>query len=98
MTVTGSGSSDTNNNGINLQAAKPGGATFVANISGSLHWGGIESLTDEFGNSIDDWTITSASGFDYSKPFGVPEPSSVALLCFAVCLWSSRGRTRDWRV
>jgi hypothetical protein len=62
-----------------------GSAIIVANVSGSLHWGGIEKVTDEFGNLIDDWTITSESGFDYSKPFGVPEPSSMLLLATALC-------------
>ncbi|MBI2823966.1 MAG: PEP-CTERM sorting domain-containing protein [Planctomycetia bacterium] len=51
-------------------------------FSGSLHWAGIESVTDEAGNPIpnDEWTLTSASGFDYTKPFQGPEPSSFLLL------------------
>jgi hypothetical protein len=80
-------------NGFFLQFKEPGSVTISADVSGSLHWGGIESVTDEFGNLITDWTITSASGFDYSKPFGVPEPSSVLLLSIVLCArLSLRGR------
>jgi hypothetical protein len=61
-------------------AAFRGSGIYAANVSGSLHWGGIESITDEFGNPIDDWTVTSDSGFDYSKPFPVPEPSVTQLV------------------
>jgi hypothetical protein len=70
-----------------------GGGAVSADVSNSLRWGGIESVTDEFGNPIDDWTVTSESGFDFSKPFGVPEPSSLVLVAIALCSgWPSRRR------
>jgi hypothetical protein len=71
--------------GFEPNVAPAGTGTFSADVSGSLHWGGIQSVTDEFGNPINDWTITSQSGFDYSKPFSVPEPSSLLLLLMVLC-------------
>jgi hypothetical protein len=78
---------------IDLAGQDPGSGTYSANVTGSLHWGGIESVTDEFGNPIDDWSVTSDSGFDYSKPFGVPEPASCVLLLSGM-LGFARGRRR----
>ncbi len=83
MILNGGGNTDGN---LSLLNAKPGTAILFANIANSLRWGGIESVTDEFGNPIDDWTITSASGFDYSKPFGVPEPSGILLIGTVLCM------------
>ncbi len=60
--------------------------TLTASSSGivgyghTLAWGGIDSVTDADGNLITDWSITSGSGFDYSKPYSVPEPSTFVLL------------------
>jgi hypothetical protein len=74
---------------LTLLAEDSAQGTTLAQIEGfyfgSLHWGGIESVIDSSGNVIpqDQWTITSASGFDYSKPF-VPEPSSIFLLATAL--------------
>jgi hypothetical protein len=63
---------------------RPGSSIVLATVSRSLHWGGIEMVSDQNGNPIDDWTITSESGFDYSKPFGVPEPSCLLLVASAL--------------
>lgn len=54
-------------------------------FSGSIHWDGVVRVEDQLtGELIDDWTVTSRSGFDYSKPFTpVPEPSSTALVGLA---------------
>lgn len=67
----------------NLSAGS-GFATFTGDVSGSLHWGGIESVFDIDGNPVDDWTIESESGFDYSRPFGVPDPSGIVLAATAL--------------
>jgi hypothetical protein len=72
-----------------------GSGTFSADVSNSLRWGGIEKVTDEFDNLIDDWTITSESGFDFSKPFGVPEPSSLVLAGIALCFGRSLRNRRS---
>jgi hypothetical protein len=44
----------------------------------TLSWGGITSVTDANGNPITGWSITSASGFDYTQP--APEPSTGVLV------------------
>lgn len=64
---------------------KAGSGVFTGDVMHSLSWGGIESITDQFGNEIprDQWTIVSDSGFDYSQPFSVPEPSAAILFLLA---------------
>ena len=65
----------------NVLAERDNLALFEANFADTLLWGGIESVRDATtGAPIDDWTITSDSGFDYSKPANIPEPSTAALL------------------
>ena len=45
----------------------------------TLSWGGIMSVTDSVtGQPVEGWTVTSASGFDYTRT--IPEPSSLGLL------------------
>jgi len=77
-------------------AANGGTTAFSADFSASLKWGGVESVTDLAGNPIprEDWSIESESGFDYSRPFGVPEPASVLLLGTASLGLVSLGRVR----
>jgi hypothetical protein len=69
-----------------------GAAILSADVSRTLRWGGIESVTDLSGNPIVGWTITSDSGFDYSRPFGVPEPAGIVLLVTALCSWWGSSR------
>jgi hypothetical protein len=45
------------------------------------------------GEPVENWTITSESGFDYSKPY-VPEPASGVLLSSALCAWLGWSRSR----
>jgi PEP-CTERM motif len=46
----------------------------------TINWGGITSVVDaDTGEPDTDWTVESASGFDYSQPVQVPEPASVLL-------------------
>jgi hypothetical protein len=60
----------------------------------TLTWGGITSLVNAAtGEPVENWTITSESGLDYSKPF-VPEPSSAVLLSFSLCAWLGWARPR----
>jgi len=71
---------------------------FESDVSGSLHWGGIESVEGPFGIiPRDQWSITSESGFDYSKSFEeqVPEPSTFLSLLLA--LGSIHLRPGRWR-
>ena len=54
---------------------------YKVDFAHTLLWGGIESVTDDAtGEAVDGWTVTSASGFDYSKPAQEPEPASWVLL------------------
>ncbi len=66
---------------VDADAANGGTTSFTADFLASLKWGGIESVTDAAGNLIprEDWSLFSESGTDYSKPFGVPEPSAILL-------------------
>ncbi len=90
MTLNGSANPDNN-----VLQSLDGLGGFEADVSGSLHWGGIVSVTGPGGIiPRDQWSITSESGFDYSKPFGVPEPSSIVLLSLGLCAWLGRARRR----
>lgn len=65
-------------------------------FTGSLHWGGIQNVRNAVTNEpILDWTITSDSGFDYSKPFSVPEPSAIVLLLIGYGYLGVRRRYRE---
>lgn len=58
----------------------------ISDVAHTFTWGGITSITDaDTGALITDFTLTSASGFDYTQafpsgPIAVPEPPSVLLL------------------
>ena len=83
-------------------------AIAIADASHTLTWGGIISVTNaDTGELITDYTLTSASGFDYTHPFAgpipepgsVPEPSSIGLLasCLALMLlWRSGVARHHW--
>jgi hypothetical protein len=88
---------------LNVKALASTGneAVIIGNFTGSIHWGGIQSVEDAVtGEVINDWTITSQSGFDYSKSFEaqIPEPSSLMLLATALCAPLALGRRRPTRV
>jgi hypothetical protein len=96
------GMSYTLGNRMNLdgvgRGADGGSSSFTADFSGSMKWGGVESVTDTAGNPIptEDWMIESESGFDYARSFEsqIPEPTSGALLMLALYkrLMPRRGR------
>jgi hypothetical protein len=76
-------------------AAGDGLASADGDFFKSLHWGGIQSVTDAAtGELLQDWTITSESGVDYSQPIGVPEPSGAILGLAGACGMSVRRRRR----
>jgi hypothetical protein len=60
-------------------------------FSDTLRWGGISSVIDgNTGNVINDWTVTSQSGFDYSQPapvaVPVPWPATLTLAAIGALL------------
>jgi hypothetical protein len=69
-------------------------AFFDADFRHSLTWGGLVSIQDAVtGEPIENWTMTSGSGMDYSRPYqGVPEPSSLILLFVGTACWHPRCR------
>lgn len=58
------------------------GADAYSDFSHTLRWGGIQRVLDASGREISGWTITSASGTDYSVAVTtvVPEPAAWLLL------------------
>ena len=67
--------------GVGFYAGAPG-ASCTADASHSTYWGGITDVTTG-GMAISDFTLTSASGTDYSTSFvpqPVPEPAQVWML------------------
>jgi hypothetical protein len=74
-------------------------ATYDLNLFHSLVWDGIDSVTDDTtGETVTDWTITSESGVDYSKPVrDVPEPSSLAIAGLGAFAWLLAARRRGER-
>lgn len=69
---------------------------FNAAFANSLDWGGITSVVNaRTGEAIANWTVSSRSGFDYSKVFPpAPEPSSLVLVSIAIHGWMLRRRRR----
>jgi hypothetical protein len=69
---------------------------FTSNYSHTLRWGGISSVVDlTTGQELEGWSVSSASGFDYSQPAPIPEPAGVAiagLVLGGVGLRGRRGR------
>lgn len=63
------------------------GATWAAaanaNFFNSIEWGGIDAVLDSQGHPLTGWTVSSASGFDYTRSYAaqaVPEPETYALM------------------
>ena len=66
-------------------------ASAIGDVGQTLDWGGISSVTDPVtGDPITNWSITSDSGFDYTRAFATPEPATWILsvqgllLCIAM--------------
>jgi hypothetical protein len=74
-----------------------GTTEWAGDFSGSLHWAGVQRITDSNGNELpmDHFTFTSQSGFDYMKPFGVPEASSLTLVAISLVAATVTNRRRN---
>ena len=57
-------------------------STAAANFLSSADWGGIDAVLDDQGHAISTWSVSSASGFDYTRSYAsqVPEPGAGFLL------------------
>jgi hypothetical protein len=89
LTLNAGASATTTDILLNGSAAAIGSGDF----SHTMSWGGISTITDSSGNPITGWSVTSASGYDWSQPSPVPEPSTLAL-CFLGALILAAAKLR----
>jgi hypothetical protein len=78
---------------------KSGTAVAIGDALHTLDWAGITSVTDaDTGAPVTDWTLTSDSGFDYTRAAAaVPEPASLLLLGTGLSSWLGLVLLRRWR-
>lgn len=74
-----------------------GGGAGNADMSHTLLWGGISGVFDQSGANVNDFGLSSASGFDYRVAAVVPEPASVALMLSGLAVLASVLRRRGAR-
>lgn len=82
-----------------LSGSDPQWASSAADFFSSLEWDGITSVRDLSGNLLSDWSVTSASGFDYTRSYdaqvsAVPEPESYAMMGVGLGLMGFVARRR----
>jgi hypothetical protein len=71
--------------GVYLQTRLSGTTRAVSDLSHTLAWGGIAELLDAQGAPVGGWSVSSASGTDWSLPVAVvPEPRAALLLAFGL--------------
>jgi hypothetical protein len=70
---------------------------YDVDVTHSLDWDGItgDPIDEGTGLPVTDWSITSASGFNYAN--AVPEPATWAIaLCLISLAYTQRCRRRQW--
>lgn len=82
-----------------LSGSNPQWAASSADFFSSLEWDGIVSVRDSSGNLLTDWSVTSASGFDYTRSYdaqiaAVPEPEIYAMMGLGLSLVGFATRRR----
>jgi len=65
-------------------------STAVASFGNTALWQGITSLTLNDGTPVQNWTLSSSSGFDYTSP--VPESGTWALMAGGLALLTALSR------
>ncbi len=69
-------------------------AESIVDYSHTLSWGGITGVFDASGNAVSNFTVTSASGFEYAAVAPVPEPETYAMLLAGLGLLGFAARRR----
>jgi hypothetical protein len=79
--------------------ARSDSAVFFGDFIGTLSWGGISSAKNKgTGEALTNFSLTSASGFDYTQAFVEPEPSGAKLALTAVALVVAPGLAQRRRL
>jgi hypothetical protein len=78
---------------LEATTALQGNGSALIDASHSAYWGGISSVTNQFGESVE-YSLSSNSGTDWSRSFSpaVPEPESYMLMLLGVAAISWRAR------
>lgn len=81
-----------------LNASELGTSGSASAQAPTIYWGGLTSVTDEAGNAVD-YTVSSASGFNYALTAvpAVPEPSTWLMLAMGCGLLVLLTRLTPWR-
>ncbi|HVN40722.1 MAG TPA: PEP-CTERM sorting domain-containing protein [Myxococcota bacterium] len=72
-----------------------GAATAEGDFAHTLTWGGFTQVRDANGNLVTNYTLTSDSGTDWSKPVAVPEPATISLVATGLVALGARRRDRS---
>jgi hypothetical protein len=82
----------------NFDAANGGGGTAGgdADYTHTVNWGGISSVVDvDSGELNTDWSVESASGFDYAHAVAEPEPASIVLAAIGAVAFAVVARRKS---
>ncbi|MCZ2088538.1 MAG: PEP-CTERM sorting domain-containing protein [Burkholderiales bacterium] len=71
-------------------------ATAASNFANTALWNGLQSVVLLDGSEVQGWSVSSASGLDYSRPVmpPVPEASTLAMLMLGLVLVGASARRR----